>query len=209
MNCYKFRDSISLYIDKELSIKDINRFNHHLETCSSCRVLFQGTLNVVSSMKKIPAVTVSADFGKRLQKRITREQAREKTRRRRMVPVQRLGLQPRYAFASVTALVAILIISVSIFTGGNDDIPVGDTPPALSTREEVLKEENPPNDIPVIGKKPALFTREVVPQEETESHIPASSLAERSRADSSSNKMPVVSSHPQIPENQVRQVRGK
>ncbi len=184
MNCYKFRDSISLYIDKELSIKDINRFNHHLETCSSCRVLFQGTLNVVSSMKKIPAVTVSDDFDKRLQKRITREQAREKTRRRRMVPVQRLGLQPRYAFASVTALVAILVISVSIFTVDNDDIPV-------------------------IGKKPALFTREVVPQEETESHIPASSLADRSRADSSSNKMPVVSSHPQIPENQVRQVRGK
>ena len=181
MNCYKFRDSISLYIDKELSIKDINRFNHHLETCSSCRVLFQGTLNVVSSMKKIPAVTVSADFGKRLQKRITREQAREKTRRRRMVPVQRLGLQPRYAFASVTALVAILVISVSIFTVDNDDIPVIGNTPALST------------------------TSEVVPQEEPESHIPVSSLAAGSQDDSSMINMPPI--HPQI-QSQVRQVSG-
>jgi anti-sigma factor RsiW len=176
MNCYKFRDSISLYIDKELSIKDINRFNHHLETCSSCRVLFQGTLNVVSSMKKIPSVTVSADFGNRLQNCIIREQSRKETHRR-IAPVESLGLKPRYAVVSVSALIAILVISVSFFTGGND--------------------------------APALFTREVVPQEETESHIPASSLAERSRADSSSNKMPVVSSHPQIPENQVRQVSGK
>jgi predicted anti-sigma-YlaC factor YlaD len=79
MNCYKFRDSISLHIDKELSIKDINRFNHHLETCSSCRVMFQGTLDVVSSMKKLPSVTVSPDFGNRLQSRIIGEQSRKET----------------------------------------------------------------------------------------------------------------------------------
>ncbi len=187
MNCYKFRDSISLHIDKELSIKDINRFNHHLETCSSCRVMFQGTLDVVSSMKKLPSVTVSADFGNRLQNRIIREQSRKETNRRRIAPVESLGLKPRYAVASVAALVAILFISVSFFTGGNDNFPA-------------------------IGDTPSLLTREVIPQEEDpfpQSHSPASSLAAGSRADSSSNQSPIIATHPQIPENQIRQVSGQ
>lgn len=187
MNCYKFRDSISQYIDKELSIQDIKRFNIHQEKCSSCQETYNSVVDVVTSMKRVSSVSVSADFGDRLQKRIRRESTRQHIRSRKIAPVQSLGLEPRYAVASVAAVVAILVITVSFFTGSD-------------------------NNIPVIGDTPTLFTKEVEPKATIpllESPTPSSSFAAGSNADTSSERKPVIPGHPQIPEGQARQVSGK
>lgn len=185
MNCYKFRDSISQYIDNELIIKDINSFNLHIEECKSCRTTYLDIVNVIDSMKHVPPVAVSADFGDRLRSRIQREQARQLIHKRRIAPIQSLGLSPRYAVASVAAVVAILVISISFFTGNNGDVPILESTPTLFTREM---------DSKAVDLSPESFS-------------PAESFA--TGRDSSSEKIPVVPGRPVIPEGQIKQVSGK
>ncbi|MEE9166293.1 MAG: zf-HC2 domain-containing protein [Candidatus Neomarinimicrobiota bacterium] len=136
MNCYEFQDYISSYIEKELSLLHIKRFDRHLETCPSCENAYEGVLSVFQSLRESERVAVSSGFNARLSSRLEKSVNRPTRRYSRYYQGGRiLGFEPRYALASVAALVLIIVLSVGLLPE-KEGVPSGNPIP-LSTRRDV------------------------------------------------------------------------
>jgi hypothetical protein len=71
IDCYHFKNLISDYIDGNISFNNRKDFEEHLDSCPTCRSLFQSVLSTKNAMRNFAAVSVSQDFMPRLQNKIS------------------------------------------------------------------------------------------------------------------------------------------
>lgn len=136
MNCYEFQDIISSYIDREFPLAKVKQFDRHYENCPACHDVYERTVSVVNALANSDRIGVSRGFNKRLQARIGRISSRRPNRFGRYFSQGRiLGFEPKYAVASVVAVVLIVVLSVGLFPEREGVASV--TPIPLSTRQEV------------------------------------------------------------------------
>ncbi len=125
MDCYEFQDKVSAYIEKELTLSDVNRFDSHIESCGNCSAVITGVRSAVAAVRASDRVAVSDGFNNRLLDRLKYEKTK---------PVSRIGrvgrggdffgYEPRYAFASLAAVALIVVLSVGILPEGGEPVPV-------------------------------------------------------------------------------------
>ncbi|MFQ6675380.1 MAG: anti-sigma factor family protein [Fidelibacterota bacterium] len=136
MNCYQIRDQISDYIEKELTLPQVRQFETHLAACSSCQDAYEGVVSVIRSLRESEKVALSDRFDERLKARLTKVAASPVRRPNRFIRGGTIwGFEPKYAVMSVAALVAIIVLSVSLFPGGETSSLPGPVP--LSTRQSL------------------------------------------------------------------------
>ena len=118
MDCYEFQDKVSAYIEKELTLSDINRFDQHLESCRICAVAYNGVKSAVRAIRGSGRVAVSSGFNDRLLGRLQREKAKPVSKISRLGRGRSriFGYEPRYAFASLAAVA--LIVAHHRYTAG-------------------------------------------------------------------------------------------
>ena len=136
MDCYEFQDKISAYIEKELTLSDINRFDQHLESCRICAVAYNGVKSAVRAIRGSERVAVSSGFNDRLLGRLQREKAKPVRKISRLGRGRRMfGYEPRHAFASLAAVTLIIVLTIGIFPDGGGKINPNPLP--LSTQQNV------------------------------------------------------------------------
>lgn len=62
MDCMLFSDNISAYIDDELTAEERERFDTHLQSCSSCRRAYKDICNLTLSLHSLGSVDLPRDF---------------------------------------------------------------------------------------------------------------------------------------------------
>ena len=136
MDCYEFQDKISAYIEKELTLSDVNRFDQHLESCRICAVAYNGVKSAVRAIRGSGRVAVSIGFNDRLLERLQREKAKPVSKISRLGRGRRIfGYEPRYAFVSLAAVALIVVITIGILPDGGGKINPNPLP--LSTQQNV------------------------------------------------------------------------
>jgi len=76
MNCYRFQQILSDYIEEILSHGERRKADVHLNECPPCRELLEDNRQLISSVKHIPLKRCRSDFNARLQARIAVEKNR-------------------------------------------------------------------------------------------------------------------------------------
>lgn len=136
MNCYEFRDYISGYIEKELSLSDVKKFDHHFRLCPACKDAYKGVVSVINALRDLDRVALSDSFNAILQSRLKRISSKPARRISRYFEDGRiLGFEPRYAVASIAAVVLIIVLSVGLFPEKKGTSTVNPIP--LSTQQQV------------------------------------------------------------------------
>ncbi|MFQ6673891.1 MAG: anti-sigma factor family protein [Fidelibacterota bacterium] len=136
MNCYEFRDQISAYIEKELSFPGVKQFDRHLETCDTCRDEYEGVVSVIQALQGSERFRLSDSFNAKLRSRLEGATGNPAQRFGRYFQAGRiLGFEPRYAVLSAAALMAIIVLSVGLFRGG-EGTPARHSIP-LSTEQQL------------------------------------------------------------------------
>ena len=136
MDCYEFQDKVSAYIEKELTLSDVNRFDQHLESCRICAVAYNGVKSAVRAIRGSERVTVSSGFNDRLLERLQREKAKPVSKISSLGRGRRIfGYEPRYAFVSLAAMALIVVLTIGILPDGGDNIYLNPLP--LSTQQNV------------------------------------------------------------------------
>ena len=70
MNCYRFNEIISDYLENNLSVTERKDADNHLIVCETCRVLLQDMQEMLVTAKNLNSLTVHDDFDNRLFDRI-------------------------------------------------------------------------------------------------------------------------------------------
>jgi anti-sigma factor RsiW len=136
MDCYEFQDKISAYIEKELTLSDVNRFDQHLESCRICAVAYIGVKSAVRAVRGSKRISVSTGFNDRLIGRLEREKVKPVRKISGLGRGRRIfGYKPQYAFASLAAVVLIVVLTIGILPDGDDNINFNPLP--LSTQQNV------------------------------------------------------------------------
>ena len=136
MDCYEFQDKVSAYIEKELTLSDVNRFDQHLQSCRICAVAYDGVKSAVRAIRGSERVAVSSGFNDRLLGRLQREKAKPVSKISRLGRGRRIfGYEPRYAFVSLAAVALIVVLTIGILLDGGGKINPNPLP--LSTQQNV------------------------------------------------------------------------
>ena len=136
MDCYEFQDKVSAYIEKELTLSDVNRFDQHLESCRICAIAYNGVKSAVLAIRGSGRVAVSSGFNNRLLGRLQREQAKPVSKISGLGRGRRIfGYEPRYAFVSLAAVALIVVLTIGILPDGGGKINPNPLP--LSTQQNV------------------------------------------------------------------------
>ena len=136
MDCYEFQDKVSAYIEKELTLSDVNRFDQHLESCRICAVTYNGVKSAVRAIRGSERVAVSSGFNDRLLGRLQREKAKPVSKISRLGRGRRIfGYEPRYAFVSLGAVALIVVLTIGMLPDGGG--VVNPNPLPLSTQQNM------------------------------------------------------------------------
>ena len=135
MDCYQFQDKVSAYIEKELTLSDVNRFDTHLNSCKSCSEDLAAVSTAVAALRVSERVVVSDCFNNRLLNRLKVEKVKPVSRIGRIGRGGNIfGYEPRYAFASLAAVTLIIVLTVGILPEGGETMPV-----QLSTQQGFIQ----------------------------------------------------------------------
>ncbi len=119
MNCYTFKDRVSDYLEKKLSIYDKKSFEKQLKTCLCCSEIYYGVKSLIFSSKKLNKVSVSSDFNKNLFVKI------KKTKNPNQVKFYNknfFGYKSKYIFGSFVSSLMILFIILNLFDNKNSEV---------------------------------------------------------------------------------------
>jgi anti-sigma factor RsiW len=130
MNCYQFRLKISPYLDTELTYSELQSFREHLEHCSFCADLATQMEQIKRALGESPMESLSSDFVARLQSRLQTEIGREPAWWRQLAEPRVLGFSPIHFGGLAAAVMALMIIGISLFQP--DAAPLVE-PPKAST----------------------------------------------------------------------------
>ena len=143
MNCYEFQDNISTYLDNEFPASKTNLFKEHMEKCSSCSNAVKGVKHSISVMSGLERISTSNSFEDKLQSRLKEINSKPEVNKKRVISSNRVfGYSPTYAFLTAASVIAIVVLSVSLFQDSNTGMP--SDLPALTT-QDIL---NQPMEIP-------------------------------------------------------------
>jgi len=134
ISCDDFLNTLSDYLDGDISESKTRLINSHLAACPSCKLLFEKTRNVVRTVNHLPKVKATDSFQQRLEMRIQKEIEIQQTKGiERMT--QSIGAIPiKPVLATLTAAAAITAFSIlagNQFFSENQNKPV--VSPRLST----------------------------------------------------------------------------
>lgn len=126
MNCSRFRNSLSAFIERELSQVELEAFQAHVVDCPACHDLSSNTELAIQELKLAEKVTVSPQFALRLQERLEGQTTSPALRWKDWWSFgQVFGLEPRYATASVLAAFALIFFLFQL-------LPMGSAPEGRS-----------------------------------------------------------------------------
>ena len=115
MNCSRFRNLVSPYLDQELSYNELKEFNAHQEHCSHCGELVKHLIQIKTALKEGVEISLSPGFVVNLQDRLRAEADQGTARWRRLFEPRLLGLSPVSLSGMAAAAAAVVIIAVSLF----------------------------------------------------------------------------------------------
>ena len=126
MNCSQFRLKISPYLDSELSFTELKTFKEHSESCSHCAKVMSDMENIRVALGEGLEVSLSPDFGPRLQARLRAEINRGPSWWRQLATPRIMGFSPISLSGMAAAALALLVIGVSLFH--QESAPLVDPP---------------------------------------------------------------------------------
>ena len=142
MNCYEFQDKVSAYIEKELTLSDVNRFENHISSCKVCDSTFSSVRLAIANLKRTKRVRVSKGFNDRLLQRLKNEKLNSINRIQHIGSGKNFfGYQPKYAFASILLVGLIIFLSYEIFPDVQTREPI-----QLSTQRDLNGSLQAPNN---------------------------------------------------------------
>ncbi len=62
MDCEKAQEHMSLYVDEQLSKKEIEELESHISSCASCRIQFNYLLDIIDNLKSLPQLELPPNF---------------------------------------------------------------------------------------------------------------------------------------------------
>lgn len=113
MDCNKYIEMISFYIDNELSEPDRIEFENHIKECKECEKIYNETLEAVNTVRSIEKEDLPDDYKISLRRELEKERGLMKQPKRYK---KWIGL------GAVAAVFFILLLApgMSNFRGGND-----------------------------------------------------------------------------------------
>lgn len=126
MICNHFRESVSQFLDSELSFSERKDFNGHGENCVDCSMLLARMENAKALLGNTPADKLSIDFVQRLQHRLRQEETRSPAWWRRMADKDIMGFSPISLTGMAAASIIAIALSISLFS--TDAAPIIDAP---------------------------------------------------------------------------------
>ena len=142
MNCYEFQDKVSAYIEKELTLSDVNRFENHISSCKVCDSTFSSVRLAIANLKRTKRVRVSKGFNDRLLQRLKNEKLNSINRIQHIGSGKNFfGYQPKYAFASILLVGLIIFLSYEVFPDVQTREPI-----QLSTQRDLNGSLQAPNN---------------------------------------------------------------
>ncbi|MCD6204324.1 MAG: zf-HC2 domain-containing protein [Candidatus Marinimicrobia bacterium] len=151
ISCYQFKNTISRYIDRDVSFRSRKSFEKHMESCPDCKKLYQSILATKQAMNQLPEVTVSDDFLEKLRTKIVADRnARIEASLKKGFFPNRI---PSFTYGFAAALLAVLV-GFYFF----ELKPVAKTmqmPPSI-VQDRIRRQSNPPlnphTSTPVAGQ---------------------------------------------------------
>jgi len=125
MNCYKFEENISAFIDGELTQSLRIEFTHHKEQCEKCNGQLNDLLSLLVDLKGLGKITTSEDFVSSLQGRIEDYNNTKENYFQRLSKVRPFGFRPAAAIGVAAAICLLTISSFLLFQ--EEAIPEFDT----------------------------------------------------------------------------------
>jgi len=149
MNCYEFQDNISAFFDNEFPTSKTKLFKEHMDKCSSCNNVLMGVKHSIAVMNGLETVSTSSLFEEKLQSRLKEMNSKPAVNKKRVISSNRVfGYSPTYAFLTAASVVAIVVLSVSLFQDSNtmsSDLPALTTQDFLKQPMEIPKNTKPEN----------------------------------------------------------------
>ncbi|CAH2212605.1 zf-HC2 domain-containing protein [Tepidibacter aestuarii] len=78
MNCDKFRENISYYIDDILDDNDKHEFENHMNNCDQCRCEYEQMLVLIDSLNSVDQVPLPDNYDETLRKKLNNERVKGK-----------------------------------------------------------------------------------------------------------------------------------
>ena len=148
MNCGRFKNCFSAYIDGELPVDTIVEIEAHLESCPSCSGMLKSYRDGVQQLHRSAGIEPPDDMFERVMAEVDR-----RDRQAKVIP---LHSPVRRKAMAAAAIVAMALAGSLLFTGG-DRVDVAWSPAVDSTIDVVNAEEIKPAAEPVeeTSKRPA------------------------------------------------------
>lgn len=115
INCDKFKEHVSDYLEKQLSPQIKNEFELHLNKCSECKLIVEQVPQIQSSLSQLGKIKCSDDFSLRLRQRLVADQQNPYISNANVKKIS-------YGF-SFAAAVFLLIFGINMFSDSESVIP--------------------------------------------------------------------------------------
>ena len=106
MNCNKFQEQISLYLDNKLSLEEVKELMKHLESCSNCKQLHDDFVKVKKVLSTKPKINISDNFTDSVMDQIYKTEHKKKDNN-----IIHINIKKYFVFAASF----LFIISASVF----------------------------------------------------------------------------------------------
>lgn len=127
MNCYQFKNSISNFIDEEISFKNRQDFKQHLADCPKCQKMYESMQSTRQSLRNLPKISVSENFKFNLRNRILAD--RNAVIQRSQQKGFSLNRVPSFAYGFAAAIVAVAAGFFILQSQSGGNLPA--TPPVV------------------------------------------------------------------------------
>ncbi|MDW7668622.1 MAG: DUF4349 domain-containing protein [Bacillota bacterium] len=139
MNCRACKEKISLYIDNELTDKEVAEFEEHLRVCDNCRVEFENTRYIIETVNNMPLEKLPEGYCEKLHDKLTEKKSKNKWNWKRIT--------------AIAATFVVLIGATYVFS--NLGLGGGKTSNDMGFMEEAAEEPAFPAEAPSIEQETA------------------------------------------------------
>lgn len=139
MNAHATAETLSAYLDEELSPNEASLVEEHVEACGSCRQRLQGMRNVVSTLHHLERMAPPAALDQAVARRVAlagRQEGLLDKIERRLGKIQRQS-QIFFLFALTVALAVIVLLFAQAVETYQKNTPPTPPPPAGASAERV------------------------------------------------------------------------
>ena len=119
MNRYQFEDSISAYLENDLSLSKRIVFEKYLEVNPESKVLIEDVRLIIKEAKSLKAIKVSGEFMPNLFKRIEFEKNRPSKKIIEKPSKTLFGFTPLFASLMTVLIVSFVSVAINLFQETN------------------------------------------------------------------------------------------